>query len=242
MFFPESKPRLHLSYRTARRFPPDLKSVLIHLNILMDLILSEIRGQPYTSLYESYVLTDYEKIVLLLEDRKFFLHNGVDIRCIPRALKRFIAKGRMGGVSTVEQQLVRTVLGFRERTFRRKAQEVALAVVLSYRAKKTETLRAYLNLAYHGFGVIGCEAATKILFGKNAAELDRVEGALVASLLVYPIPRQILENGGILARLPSADVKTLLDACDLAAPNWTRNVRKRSNYGLALLSQAEKAS
>ena len=240
MFFRE-KPRLHMSYRTTRRFPPDLKSVLIHLNNLMDLILSEVQPR-FASLDESYELTDYEKIVLLLEDRKFFLHNGIDMRCIPRALKRLITKRRLGGVSTIEQQLVRTVLGFRERTFRRKAQEMVLAVALSYRTKKTETLRAYLNRAYHGYGVVGCDTASEILFGKNAVDLDRAEGSLVASLLVYPVPRQILEHGEALGIFPITDVKVFLDACVSIAPNWTRNVKRRAAYGLSLLSKAEKAS
>jgi membrane carboxypeptidase/penicillin-binding protein PbpC len=117
-WFRWKKPRLHMSLRTVRHFPPDIKSVLMHLNLVMDTLLWNIQSEErnYTSLFQSYVLTDYEKIVLLLEDKRFLLHSGFDIYCIPRAVKRLILQGRIGGVSTIEQQFVRTVLDARERT------------------------------------------------------------------------------------------------------------------------------
>lgn len=231
-----------MSYRTSPRFPPDVKSVLIRLNLLMDWILLTIQQRRFSSLEFSYVLTDYEKIVLLLEDRRFFLHNGVDMRCVPRALRRLYSYGRFGGVSTIEQQLVRTVLNYRERTFRRKAQEVFLAMALSYRASKTDLLRAYLNMAYHGYGLVGCDNAALLLFGQNAVALDREEGALIASLLVYPLPKQIREDPGMAATLPAARATDFLDASARIAPNWTRSVKRRSAYGLALLRKAEKSA
>jgi hypothetical protein len=204
----------------------------------MDLILLEVFVSQ-TSLTGSYTLTDYEKIVLLLEDRRYFLHNGVDIWCIPRGLRRLVGLGRIGGVSTIEQQLVRTVLGFRERTLRRKAQEVALAMALSYRADKTDLLRAYLSMAYHGYGMTGCERASQFLFRKPAVELNRSQGALLASLLVYPLPKPLLESKGVKKLLPITSFTDFFAASGREAPKWTRNVKARSEYGLALLRKAE---
>jgi membrane carboxypeptidase/penicillin-binding protein len=201
-----------------------------------------VQHHRYPSLFFSYVLTDYEKTVLLLEDRRFFLHNGIDTRCVPRALRRLLRHGRLGGVSTIEQQLVRTILNYRERTLRRKAQEVFLAMALSYRESKTDLLRAYLNMAYHGYGLVGCDNAALLLFGKVAVALDREEGALIASLLVYPLPKQIREDPGMIGTLPAASATDFLDASGRVAPNWTRNVRRRSAYGLALLRKAEKSA
>ncbi|MBM3542978.1 MAG: hypothetical protein FJX44_00495 [Alphaproteobacteria bacterium] len=240
-WLPWTKPKLHMSYRRSPRFPPDLKSFLIRLNVLMDHILWEIEYSR-TSLTTSYVLTDYEKIVLLLEDQRFFLHNGVDVWCVPRALKRFMNTGRLGGVSTIEQQLVRTILGYRERTLRRKFQEVILAIALSYRADKTELLRSYLSLAYHGYAITGCEEASKFLFDKEAVDLDRVEGALLASLLVYPLPKQIVESNEVAKFIPINDLGAYLEACEQVAPNWVRNVKRRGSHGLALLRKAEQTT
>ena len=117
-----------------------------------------------------------------------------------------------------------------------------MAIALSYRADKTSLLRSYLSLAYHGYSISGCEQASKFLFDKEAVDLDRTEGSLLASLLVHPLPKQVVESPAITKLVPISNVATFVHACEKLAPNWARNINRRSRYGLALLSKAEQTA
>jgi hypothetical protein len=116
-----------------------------------------------------------------------------------------------------------------------------LAAILSYRKQKTPILRSYLNEAYHGYGIKGCEQASLIIFGAQAAELQGDAAAFVASLLVYPLPKQVQEEPELNEMLPLGDVEKYIEACAKVAPNWSRNISRQSRYGLALLRKAKQS-
>jgi 1A family penicillin-binding protein len=125
--------------------------------------------------------------VLVTEDKRFYHHDGVDLRRIVMAA---LANQRAGqivqGGSTISQQLVRSILLDREKSYRRKLKEAVLARRLEERYSKREILQAYLNRVYFGDGYYGIEAAALGYFGKTAAELDAVESALLAGLIKGP--------------------------------------------------------
>ncbi len=129
--------------------------------------------------------------VLLLEDRRFFEHAGIDPRRIAGAAW---ANLRQGGVveggSTVTQQLVKNLFLTRERTFDRKFREAFLALRLERRHPKTEILEAYLNDVYLGqrgsIAVHGVAAAARHWFGRDVRSLDLPESALLAGILRGP--------------------------------------------------------
>ena len=54
-----------------------------------------------------------EKMILILEDRRFFGHNGVDVKACIRAFLRMLTIQPHGGASTIDMQFVRTATGFR---------------------------------------------------------------------------------------------------------------------------------
>jgi membrane carboxypeptidase/penicillin-binding protein PbpC len=64
-------------------------------------------------------LLPVEKMILILEDRRFFRHNGVDLRSLCREIVRAVLIQPHGGASTIDMQFVRTATGFREKTFKR---------------------------------------------------------------------------------------------------------------------------
>jgi len=71
------------------------------------------------------------KMLLLVEDRRFFEHYGVDPRSIARALVANISSGRtVQGGSTLTQQLVKNLFLTRERTLSRKLNEALMAFLL----------------------------------------------------------------------------------------------------------------
>lgn len=124
---------------------------------------------------------------IALEDRRFRKHMGVDLKAIARALS---VNARAGGVveggSTITQQLAKTTFLQDERTFRRKVQEAAIAVLLERNLSKDQILSRYLSTVYFGDGAYGLRAAARRYFGKQPEELDVREAAMLAGLLKAP--------------------------------------------------------
>jgi Transglycosylase len=216
--------------------PPGLKSILISLNLQMDWVLEKIRDIAWSSdpiiLAEGF--TEIERLTLVLEDRRFFLHSGFDIWCIPRMIKQAVLLRRVGGVSTIEQHLVRTILARRERTFRRKAREVLLAWILAHRKSKREILRVYLSTAYFGYRLRGCDEAARLIFHKWAKDLNAQEAAFIASMLVYPLPKSVRYSTKCAILLPVNNVESYLNEASNIAPRWTARMRRRISYGVLL--------
>ncbi|MEZ5995891.1 MAG: biosynthetic peptidoglycan transglycosylase [Hyphomonadaceae bacterium] len=64
-----------------------------------------------------------------IEDRRFYQHMGVDFGGMMRAGAENIRAGRVvQGGSTITQQLAKNLFLTNERSWRRKAQEIALAI------------------------------------------------------------------------------------------------------------------
>jgi penicillin-binding protein 1A len=125
--------------------------------------------------------------VLVTEDRRFYDHDGIDIR---RILAAAVANQKAGeiveGGSTITQQLVRSILLTREQTYSRKVKEAILARRIEERYAKQAILEAYLNRVYFGDGYYGVQAAAIGYFGKQVSELDVVEAATLAGLIKGP--------------------------------------------------------
>ena len=129
--------------------------------------------------------------VLLVEDRNFYSHLGIDPFGIARAAVTNIRKGeiRQGG-STLTQQLAKNLFFDHERTWSRKMGEAVVAVVLEGRYSKDRILQAYLNEVYLGqkgsISIRGFAEASTFYFGKDPAALDLGEIALLAGLIRSP--------------------------------------------------------
>ena len=127
------------------------------------------------------------RAVLAIEDQRFFEHKGVDtIRIVGSALANLRLGRRAQGGSTLTQQLARQSFLTREKTLRRKLQEVILAAELEAELSKNDILELYLNKVYFGDGLHGIEAASRGFFGKHASELTLGEAALIAGLVKSP--------------------------------------------------------
>lgn len=125
--------------------------------------------------------------VLAVEDRRFFVHRGIDpIRIGGAAWKNMRAGKIVQGGSTITQQLARAAQLTPERTYDRKIREILLAARLEERYTKPQILEEYLNTVYLGEGYYGVEAAAHGYFGKAAADLALPEAALLAALVRSP--------------------------------------------------------
>lgn len=151
-------------------------------------------GQVIGELYEERrILLPYEKIprrlvlaFLAVEDKRFFSHEGIDLRGVLRAaLSNLRAGGVVEGGSTITQQLAKQTLG-RDKTLARKVREAIFARRLEDRYTKEQILLLYLNKIYLGHNSYGIQAAAQNYFRKNVWELSLGEMAMIAGLPQSP--------------------------------------------------------
>jgi penicillin-binding protein 1A len=127
------------------------------------------------------------KAFIAIEDRRFYSHWGIDPVGIARAaVANVLHRGVSQGGSTLTQQLAKNLFLTQERTFKRKLQEVELALWLERKHSKNEILELYLNRVYFGSGAYGVEAAAQKYFGKSAKSVTLAEAAMLAGLVKSP--------------------------------------------------------
>ena len=126
--------------------------------------------------------------ILATEDPRFYQHAGIDYRGILRAALKNIIRLRISqGGSTITQQLTKVVFLTPERSFVRKIREIILARRLEKEISKDEILELYLNKIYFGHGAYGVQMAAKTYFGKDIANINQAESALLAGLPKSPM-------------------------------------------------------
>lgn len=137
-----------------------------------------------------------------IEDQRFWSHGGIDIpRILGAAWQNIRTLGVTEGGSTITMQLAGNVfvdrIDRRERTIWRKVGEARVARQIESRFTKREILGLYINQIFYGHGSWGIQAAAQEYFGKDAADLDLGEAALLAGLPKAPSrlnPRYDLEG------------------------------------------------
>ncbi len=131
------------------------------------------------------------KAVLAAEDSGFYTHPGVSPTGVARAFLVDLRGGEVHqGGSTITQQLVKNVYLSSRRTFRRKAEEALIAMIVELRHGKQAVLEAYLNEIYLGrsgpANLIGLGAASRAYFNRDAAELTLAQAATLAGMIHSP--------------------------------------------------------
>ncbi|HSJ09347.1 MAG TPA: PBP1A family penicillin-binding protein [Longimicrobiales bacterium] len=125
-----------------------------------------------------------------VEDRRFWQHDGVDVRGAGRAVWRNITSLSLAeGFSTITMQLARNVFPDelpRSDRMRRKVCEVRLAGDIEDAFTKRDILAMYINQIYYGDGKYGIEEASRGYFGKPAKQLTTGEAALLVGLVKNP--------------------------------------------------------
>ena len=128
--------------------------------------------------------------VIAAEDRRFRSHGGVDWLGMLGAFRETGAGGRRGG-STITMQVAAWLYPEElERSGRRGAWQKWLqmrqAAALEKTWTKDELLEAWLNLTPFRGELEGVDAASRALFQKRPAGLDRGEAAILAALARAP--------------------------------------------------------
>lgn len=162
------------------------------------------------------------RAVLASEDDRFYLHHGVDLVELEKALARKRRGGSLRGASTLTQQVAKNVFLWNGRSFVRKGLELYIALLLELLLSKERILDLYLNLAEWGDGVFGAEAAARTHYAKSAAALTTEESARLAAIL--PAPLRWKPQGSVATRR-SAVIRSRMR---FAAPRRTASITSRA--------------
>ncbi|MBM3694415.1 MAG: PASTA domain-containing protein [Actinobacteria bacterium] len=143
---------------------------------------------------EDRVLVRYDQLprhlvdaVVAIEDQRFWVHPGVDLRAVVRAVQADLAAGEVvQGGSTITQQYVKNALLTPEVSLDRKMREVSLALGVEKTLSKQEVFERYVNTVFLGNGAYGVGAAARRYFGKEVSALTLDESALLAGLIRRP--------------------------------------------------------
>ncbi|HZA60955.1 MAG TPA: transglycosylase domain-containing protein, partial [Actinomycetota bacterium] len=175
-----------------------------------DTLLTELHAvEDRVVLPTSQIPRSIRDATVAIEDRRFYLHHGIDGRAIVRATYMNVQTGTIAeGGSTITQQLVKNLYTGGDRTIARKLSEASLAWQLEDRLSKDQILTRYLNTVYFGRGAYGVQAAARTFFGTDAKDLDLARSAMLAGLITspghfdpYEYPDRALGRRGVVLRL-----------------------------------------
>lgn len=140
--------------------------------------------------------------MLAIEDDRFFERGPIDFQGTARAFFRNLDAGETtGGGSTLTQQYVKLVRLAEAETdearaevlkseglegYKRKLEELRMAVGVEQELTKDEIFERYLNIAYYGAGAYGVEAAARAFFSTTAADLTLPQAAAIAGMVQSP--------------------------------------------------------
>jgi penicillin-binding protein 1C len=120
------------------------------------------------------------KVFIRAEDRRFYLHPGVDPIAIVRSFLRNMRAGRtVSGASTITMQLAR-LLRPHGGGLGGKLREAWDSLRLEAKLSKKEILELWLNSIPFGSNIEGLPAITRARFGRSIAQLDDNRAALLA--------------------------------------------------------------
>ena len=124
------------------------------------------------------------EFVVLIEDRRFWWHPGVDPIAISRALVMWCRQqGLRQGGSTITEQLVKA--GTRQ-TVRSRVARIFKGLLLTTKEGKRETLSRYLASVYFGKGSFGIEAAAWRYFRTTGASVTTAQAFFLAERIAVP--------------------------------------------------------
>lgn len=179
------------------------------------------------------------RAVIASEDAGFVDHHGVEWDAVEKAWSRNekaqariearqarpstrrgadgkprVVVAKVVGGSTISQQLAKNLFLSGERSILRKAQELAITMMLELVLGKERILTTYLNNVEWGEGVFGAQAAAQHYFRTSAATLGPAQAARLAVML--PAPKRFEKSPAspyVLGR--SATIVARMGAVDL---------------------------
>lgn len=155
-------------------------------------IIAELSGDENRKIVTLEEMSPYlTKAYIAIEDERYEIHHGVDIKGTGRAILSFVTNGgksTAGGGSTITQQLVKNIT--QEKDSRglagvtRKLKEWVRAYQVEDVMSKDQILELYLNLIFVGGNQDnrGVEIASQYYFNKTSKDLSIAQCAFLAGI------------------------------------------------------------
>jgi penicillin-binding protein 1A len=204
--------------------------------------LIAVRGSQYAPPVDLDKLPPYvPKAFIAIEDRWYYWHFGFNPWGIIRSgvynLRHKGEGGPLRGGSTITQQLARNLFLTPSQNYRRKAQELVLAIWLEAKFSKKQILELYLNRVYFGAGAYGIEAASQRYFGKSASELTLGESALLAGLMKGPSRYSPVASTDRAARRATVVLNEMVEAHFITPEQRAEAIRTKVRVNPVLANQ-----
>ncbi len=189
--------------------------------------------------------------MIATEDKRYYSHFGVDpVRLTGAVIEGMTGeRSRVGGTSTISQQLARNVFLNSNRTLDRKLREAVLAMALEWKFSKEQILELYLNKVYFGGGAYGIDSASRKFFSHPATELSTGEAAIIAGLVKAPsrysptadVDAAVARAGVVLrlmreqGKISASEARVDVSAVKLKQETGTNSVRYFTDWALPQL-------
>ncbi|MBK9734905.1 MAG: transglycosylase domain-containing protein [Saprospiraceae bacterium] len=128
--------------------------------------------------------------LLAIEDKRFFIHSGIDLRSWMRVFKGIATNtSGMGGGSTLSQQLAKNLFPRKNylipgiSIFINKIRENIISIKLERLYNKEELLTMYLNTVPFGGNRFGIQEASRYFFNKRPKQLTPDQAATLIGML-----------------------------------------------------------
>jgi len=149
-------------------------------------LISEFSKQARVFVPVETIPEKLQQAFVSAEDKRFYDHNGWDPIGLTRAAltapMKKIKKQRIGGTSTITQQVAKNFLVGDDYSMTRKIREIAIARRMEKALTKDDIIELYLNEIYFGRGAYGVAAASLKHFGKPMDELSLAQMTYLASV------------------------------------------------------------
>ncbi len=129
----------------------------------------------------------YIDALLAAEDERFYEHGGVSITGLMRAVSHLVQAGELkSGGSTITMQVARHFFLDKKKNFKRKFNEILLALRIEQELSKEQILELYVNVMFMGKSAYGLVAASETYYGKPVTALSLAQLATLAGLYQSP--------------------------------------------------------
>lgn len=173
--------------------------------------------------------------IISIEDKRFYNHHGIDTLRIGGALLSNIKNDEIKeGASTITQQYSRMLYLTNDKTYKRKIEEIMIAINLERKYSKNEILEAYLNSLYFDHGIYGIEDASIYYFNKSAKYLTLAESCILASIPKGPTLYSPIKNYERNKERKELILSELLKDNKISIEEYNNALNEEINYNLSI--------
>lgn len=158
-------------------------------------LIGEIGEKRRTPIQYEDIPQAYIDALLSAEDDQFYSHSGVSIKGLMRAFSQILMSGDIqGGGSTITMQVARNFFLTKRQEFKRKFNEILLALRIERELSKEDILELYVNVIFLGNRAYGIQAASQVYYGDTINKLSVAQLAMIAGIPKAPSTMNPLAN------------------------------------------------